>query len=333
MKATITGATGHLGGNLARALLARGHSVRAIVRADPQALEGLDVERVSGDVRDPASLSRAFRDTDVVFHAAARISIIAADRRKVAEANIDGTRNVLAACRERHVGRLVHFSSIEALDARPLDVPQDEDRPFVDRTSGSPYAVTKAHAEGEVRRAIQDGLDAVILNPTAIVGPFDFKPSFLGKAVMALGNGSFPMLIDGGFDWVDVRDVAEAAVAAAQSAPRGGRYIIGGRWASLAELAALACEVTGGKPPRLMCPYGLALAWAPISTGLCRLTGMTPLFTTYSLRVLKGNRNVSHERAFRAFGYSPRDLRVTLRDTIAWFKAAPLVQARQAQAM
>jgi dihydroflavonol-4-reductase len=293
--------------------------VRAIVRNDIHGLEGLDIERVPGDVRDSASLSKAFRDTDVVFHAAARISIISADRRQVAEANIDGTRNVIAACRDGGVRRLVHFSSIEALDGRPLEAPVDEDRPFVDGTVGSPYAVTKAHGEGEVRRAIQDGLDAVILNPTAIVGPFDFKPSFLGKAVMALGSGSFPMLVDGGFDWVDVRDVAEAAVAASERAPRGGRYIIGGRWASMAELAALACNVTGARPPKLMCPFGVAMAWAPVSTAFCRVTGMTPLFTTYSLKVLRGNRNVSHERAFRAFGYSPRDLQETLRDTIAWF--------------
>ena len=319
MKATITGATGHVGVNLARALLAHGHQVRAIVRKDIHGLEGLDVERVQGDVRDPASLSRAFRGADVVFHVAARISIIGSDRRQVAEANIGGTRNVIAACRDSRVRRLVHFSSIEALDPRPLDVPLDEARPFVDRTAGSPYAITKAHGEEEVRRAIGEGMDAVILNPTAIVGPFDFKPSFLGKAVMALGSGSFPMLVEGGFDWVDVRDVAEAAVAASERAPRGGRYIIGGRWASMAELAALACEVTGARPPKLMCPYGLAMAFAPISTGFCRLTGMTPLFTTYSLKVLKGNTNVSHQKASAAFGYCPRDLRETLRDTIAWF--------------
>jgi len=320
MKAAITGATGHVGVNLARVLLARGHHARAIVRRDVQGLEGLDVERVQGDVRDPASLARAFRGVEVVFHVAARISIVRSDRRKVAETNIDGTRNVLAACREAGVRRLVHFSSIEALDGRPLDTRMDEERPFVDGTVGSPYAVAKAHGEQEVRRAIEEGLDAVILNPTAIVGPFDFKPSFLGKAVMALGSGSFPMLVDGGFDWVDVRDVAEGAVAAAERAPRGGRFILGGRWASMVELATLACEVTGARPPRLMCPYGLAMAFAPVSTGFCRLTGATPLFTTYSLRVLKGNRNVSHDRASRAFGYAPRDLRETLRDTIAWFR-------------
>jgi dihydroflavonol-4-reductase len=325
MKAAITGATGHLGVNLAQALLTHGHHVRAIVRNDVHGLEGLDVERVPGDVRDPVSLEKAFRGAEVVFHVAARISIIRADRRQVAEANIDGTRNVIAACRETGVRRLVHFSSIEALDGRPLDTPVDEDRPFVDGRFGSPYAVTKVHGEQEVRRAIEGGMDAVILNPTAIVGPFYFKPSFLGKAVMALSRGSFPMLVDGGFDWVDVRDVAEAAVVASERAPRGGRYIIGGRWASMAELAALACSVTGARPPRLMCPYGLAMAFAPVSTGFCRLTGATPLFTTQSLKVLKGNRNVSHARASRAFGYRPRDLQETIRDTIGWFNAGSSV--------
>jgi dihydroflavonol-4-reductase len=133
------------------------------------------------------------------------------------------------------------------------------------------------------------------------------------------------MLVDGGFDWVDVRDVAEAAVAAAERAPAGRRYIAGGRWASMAELAGLVCAETGARPPRLMCPLFLARAWAPVSTAFSLLTGGEPLFTKDSLRVLTGNRNVSHERAARELAYQPRDLADTIRDTIAWFREKGLL--------
>jgi dihydroflavonol-4-reductase len=163
-------------------------------------------------------------------------------------------------------------------------------------------------------------MDAIILNPTAIIGPFDVRPSLFGQAFLAFARGKIPALVEGGFDWVDVRDVAEAAIAAAERAPGGGRYIIGGRWASMKELAGLVCEAAGRRPPQLMCPFPIARAWAPVSTGICRITGSAPLFTTYTLKVLLGNRNVSHERASRDLGYSPRDLARTVRDTYSWFK-------------
>jgi dihydroflavonol-4-reductase len=320
MIAAITGATGHVGVTLSRLLLSRGHSVRAIVRKAAGGLEGLDVEIAEGDVRSLESLTRAFHGADVVFHAAARISITRIDMKEVAETNILGTRNVIAACRETGVPRLIHFSSIEALDPLPLDAPLDEERPFVDPGKGSPYAVSKAQAEAEVRRAVSEGLNAVILNPTAIIGPWDYKPSLLGSALMAIARGRLPMLVDGGFDWVDVRDVAEAALAAALRAPAGSRYIVGGRWASMAELAGHVCSVTGARPPGLTCPFWIARAGAPLSAALSRFMGKTPLFTGYSLSVLRGNRNIRHDRAHRELDYRPRGLEETIRDACAWFE-------------
>jgi dihydroflavonol-4-reductase len=326
MRATITGATGHVGVTLARALRARGHSVRALVRGETRALDGLDVEQVSGDVTLPESLAPGFAGSEVVFHAAGRISITSHDVAEVRAVNVDGTANVIAACRAAGVRRLVHFSSIETLDPFPLESPVDEARPYVNGRAGSPYAASKARAESLVREAAAGGLDAVILNPTAIIGPFDVKPSLLGRAVMSLAEGRIPILVDGGFDWVDVRDVAEAAITAAERAPTGARYIIGGRWASMLELATIACEaaaaVTGhaaARPPSLLCPFWLASAGATVTAGISRFTGRKVLFTSYSLAVLRGNRSVSHEAARRDLGYSPRDLRDTVRDTVAWF--------------
>jgi dihydroflavonol-4-reductase len=325
MKAIITGATGHVGVNLARTLLARGHDVRAIVRKDSAGLDGLAIEKVGADLGDKESLERAFRGCDVVFHAAARISITRSDMGPVFATNLEGTRNVLSAFRRSGARRLVHFSSIEALNPRPLDAPLDEERDLVRVRDGSPYAFSKAQAEAEVRRAMAEGLDAVIINPTAIIGPNDWKPSLLGSALMAFARGSFPMLVDGGFDWVDVRDVAEAAVRAAECAPAGARYVVGGHWASMAELAGLASAVSGARAPRLMCPFVLARAWAPVSTAFCRLTGRAPLFTSYTLKVLRGNTHISHERAHRDLGYRPRELGETVRDTCLWFQEKGLL--------
>ena len=320
MKALITGGAGHVGAALSRTLLERGHTVRAMVRSEATGLDGLPVERMTADIGDPRSLASAFRGVEVVFHTAARISIVRGDRDLVDATNVGGTRNVLDACRAAGVKRLVYFSSIEALEPVPLDQPVDEARPFVNHVSGSPYALSKAHAELALRDAIAEGMDAIILNPTAIIGPFDFKPSFLGQALLSFARGRIPMLIEGGFDWVDVRDVSGAAVTAAERAPRGGRYIIGGRYASMVELAQIVCSEVGVTPPRLVCPFAVASAFAPVSMAFCSLTRRPPLYTTYSLRVLKGNKHVSHNKAASDLGYRPRDLRETVRDALAWFR-------------
>lgn len=320
MKAVITGATGHVGISLVQALLDRGHDVRAIVHTRGDALAAMRVATAKADLGQPDLLAEAFRDRDVVFHTAARISITRHDAAEVERVNVQGTRNVLAACRNAGVRRLVYFSSIEAIESTPLDIPVDEGRPAVDAAVASPYAVSKARAEREVLDACSSGLETVVINPTAIIGPLDYRPSLLGRALLAFARGRLPVLVDGGFDWVDVRDVAEVAMAAAERAPAGRRYIVGGRWASMAELAALVCSETGARPPRIMCPIGLARAWAPLSTAISLLFGGEPLFTAYTLRVLRGNRVVSHERAARELGHRPRDLADTVRDTILWFR-------------
>jgi dihydroflavonol-4-reductase len=328
MKTAVTGATGHVGVHLVRTLLARGDRVRTVVRRRTvhgvpwtDGLEGLSVEMAEANLGSVDALTAAFAGCELVFHAAARISITRRDAAEVRAVNVQGTRNVLAACRAAGVRRVVHFSSIEAIEPRPWDRPVDEDRPGVDASRGSPYALSKASGEREALAA-GNGLEVVVINPTAIIGPLDFRPSLLGRAVVAMARGRLPMLVEGGFDWVDVRDVAAAAAAAAERAPAGRRYIVGGRWASMGELAALVCAQVGRTPPRLVCPYALARAWAPISSAVNQFLGREPLFTASSLEVLRGNHHVSHERAARELGYCPRDLGETVADTVEWFRQA-----------
>lgn len=339
MIAAVTGATGHLGGALARAMLARGHRVRALVRGDHRALDGLDVEIARGHLGDPASLERAFAGVDVVVHAAAHISLLRTDTRRVRAVNVAGTAAVLAACRSSGVRRLVHVSSIHALEQHPLDRPVNEDRPLADEHPPRrlpPYDRSKAESERLVREAAGDGLAAVILNPTGMFGPFDFKPSLFGRVLIALANGRLPAVVDGGFDWVDIRDVAAAAATAAEQLAGLGaidgspcrRYLLPGRWASLAEVALLVADLTGTPAPRWAAPVWVASLGAPFSTAAALAFGHRPLFTSVSLAALRHNRRVSGERAAADLGYRARDLRESVADTMAWFAERGLVSLR-----
>jgi dihydroflavonol-4-reductase len=320
MTTVVTGATGHVGANLVRALLAQGRRVRALIHINRRAIEGLDVEIVEGDVCDVASLRGAFNGAEVVYHLAARISISMGEWPLLERINVTGTRNVVEACLRSGVRRLVHFSSIHAIIQEPLDVPVDELRPLVESKRCPPYDRSKATGEREVHKGIEQGLDAVIIIPTGIIGPYDYEPSYFGEALLTIARGKLPALIAGGFDWVDVRDVVEGAMRAEERAPAGARYLLSGHWVSVPEIAAIVEQATGAPVPRLVCPMWLAPAGIPFTTALARLTGKRPLYTSASLRALCGNRNISHERATRDLDYNPRPFRETIVDTLQWFE-------------
>ena len=324
----VTGSAGLVGANLIRALLGQGQRVRALVHHNRQALEGLDVEEVMGDVRDPDSLRRAFAGAEVVYHAAAYISISMDDWTRLEAVNVSGTRNVVAACLQSGVRRLVHFSSIEALEPTPAGTVVDESRPLVSSRHYPPYARSKAAGEIEVRQGQARGLDAIVLYPTAIVGPNDYRLGFASTGLLALCNGGLPALVAGGFDWVDVRDVVAGAMQAAGRAPAGERYILSGHWASLREIATLATDIAGVRPPRLVAPMWLARLGAPFITTWSRLTGRPPLYTSAALTPLRKYRLISHDHASRDLEYRPRPLHDTILDTWQWFAANGLCGSR-----
>ena len=316
----VTGASGHVGGNLVRMLLKLGRSVRATFHRDKRALEDLDIEIVHCDVQDYDSLKKAFRGADVVFHTAGYISLLMSDWPRVESINVLGTRNVVEACLSCGVRRLVHFSSIHALCQEPLDTPIDENRPYADSRHYPPYDRSKAAGEREVLKGIEKGLDAVILNPTGIIGPYDYRPSHTGELILSLARGTLPALVQGGFDWVDVRDVVEGALLAEKQAAQGTRYILSGQWASAGDIAAEVETITGIPAPRLTAPLWLARIGAPFLTAYSRLTKTRPLYTTVSMKALNSNPNISHGRAARDLGYKPRPFQKTIRDTVLWFR-------------
>lgn len=321
MTVAVTGATGHIGANLVRALVDKGVPTRCLVHVSYSGIDGLPVEKVHGDLRDLDSLCQAFQGVDVVYHLAASISLSMGDWRRLEETNVHGTRNVIEACRRAGVRRLVHFSSIHALMQEPIDVPVDESRPLVDSHGCPPYDRSKAASEREVRRAIEAGMDAVIIYPTAVFGPYDYLPSFFGEALMSIASRKIPALVVGGFDWVDARDVAAAAITAESKAPAGACYLMSGHWVSMCDIAAMIAEITGVNTDKFVCPLWVAHVGAPFIMAASRFNGRRPLYTSVSLRALKSNRNISHEKATRDLGYQPRPFHETLADTLRWFEA------------
>ena len=314
----MTGANGHLGANLVRRLMRQGAEVRALVHRSRRSLEGLEVETVQADVLDPSSLRRAFGGVEVVYHLAGTIDVTGATEGVTSRVNVEGTANVVEACLERGIRRLVHVSSSEVLRPTPRRGPVDDGFPLV--VDGPIYHRTKADAERVVQAGVERGLDAVIVRPSAILGPWDFGPSQLGRALLFVARGWLPALVEGGHDWVDARDVAAGMIAAADRGRRGEAYLLTGRFASFVEVAHLAAAAAGRAAPRPVVSHRLAGAFAPLAEWAARFLGVPPLLSSEALEILSGGVSFSHDKASRELGYVPRPLESTVKDTIAWFR-------------
>ncbi len=324
----VTGASGHLGNNLVRRLLADGRQVRVVLLPDDPApaLEGLAVERVSGDVLDPDSLRSAFRGAATVFHLAGVISIAGGMGGKVDAINVAGVRNAAEAALAEGVGRFVHCSSIHAFSAEPLRRPIDERRRRPFHRGRAAYDRSKAAGEAKLADVVADGLDAVTVNPTGIIGPYDFGPSRMGKVLLMLRAGRLPVVPDGGFNWVDVRDVADALIRAEHHGQTGESYIASGHWQSLHDIAELVHEVTGARVPATI-SMAVARLGVPFVSFFDHRLGREPLFTAESLYALRTYRDVDHSKATRELGYMPRPTLETIEDTFRWFAEAGVIDS------
>ena len=319
-RVAVTGASGHIGANLVRELIGRGYEVVVFIRQTSLALEGLDVVKVQGDLSDQQSLCRAFRGVDHVYHLAAHISIQSGEMEQLESINVEGTRNVIAACQSEAVSTLVYFSSIHALDMSPLDQAVTEENPLLgSRQSGSDYEYTKARAESLVRENVNGALSTRIIYPTAVLGPNDFNLSLFGQAILRMAHGRLPALVPGGFNWVDVRDVAWGAVEAAEKGADGDRYILSGNFLSVSEVAAVVAELTGTSAPRITIPTWLAGMSAPLMGMWARLRGESPVYTRYSLSALASNKQISHSRATRHLAYQPRSFHSSMKDALQFY--------------
>ena len=328
MTVAVTGASGHIGANLVRAVLKEGGAVRAVVHRETAGLDGLDVERVRADVRDAAALQRAFEGAEVVYHLAGIITFKSRRDEGAESVNVGGTRNVVAACQACNVKRLVHFSSIHAFSAYPRDKVVDETRPRCGPGAAA-YDRSKADAEDVVMAAVEDGLDAIVVNPTGVIGPCDFHGSAMGRVLLDLYRGRLPAMVQGGFNWVDARDVCVGAMAAAESGRTGQQYLLAGHYLTIGELAARVAALSGEQKRPWTIPLALARAVVPLAALQGALTGRPPRFTKVSLDALCNHQRVSHEKARRELGYAPRPIETTLKDTFDWFRKQGILEIHE----
>jgi len=321
----VTGATGHIGNVLVRQLLERGRGVRALVRPGtrPLALEGLDVNLVPGDVLERDSLVRAMTGVDLVYHLAARISLLPGPDPETERVNLDGTRNVLAAIRQAGVRRLVYASSIYAMRI-PAAGTVDESCPFDPLHARGAYDRSKAAASLEVQKVAAEGLEAVIVCPTAVTGPYDFHGSEAGRGIRYNMAPGLKFTVDGAYDFVDVRDVAAGFIQAGERGQPGRTYILGGERLTVREVAQTVWEAADCPSPSVEIPLWLAYLAAGLLQPIADFLGFEPLVTRYSLDAVSSNSHISHARAAQELGYRPRPAREAIVAAVGWFQQASL---------
>jgi len=322
----VTGGTGHIGNVLVRELLERGERLRVLVRPGitPLALEGLDVELFPGDIMDPDSLVRALHDVSLVYHLAARINLATGADPETEHVNLDGTRNLLAALRWSGTPRLVYASSIYALRKPPDGSPIDETQPFDTLYCQGAYDHSKACASLAVQQAVAEGLDAVIVCPTAVTGPYDFHDSEAGRAIRMYMRPGLKFYVPGAYDFLDVRDAAQGFILAARKGRRGETYILSGERLTVREVTQTVWAATGGWHVGLEVPLWLAYWVADLMPLYNNLTGTKPLFTAYSLDAISSNSHISHAKATRELGFQPRPARQAVKDAVRWFQKRQL---------
>ncbi len=286
-------------------LLAKGYRVRALVHRDERALAGLDVEIARADLADPASLARAFHGAEVVHHLAGLVTLRTDNWDEARQVNVLGTRNVVDACLRCGVKRLIYYGSVHSRQPAPFDQPLDEGRPLVTDASLPPYDRSKALAELEVRKGIELGLEAVILLPSAILGPYDFRPSYIGEALQLMQRGGLPALTTGGYNWVDARDVSAGAIRAAETAGPGSCYILSGHWLSIREVAVRAAQMSDRHAAAARHPVVAGRLGLPILEKLATLRGAQPLYTSAMLSALHSNRLITSRPGWARPGNSP----------------------------
>ncbi len=326
MLALVTGGGGRLGNVLVRRLLELGQSVRVLEPGSlPESLSGLDIDFVSGSVLDAADVARAVDGVDVVYHLAAKIDLSPKKDPMMYILNVDGTRKVVDACLSRNL-RLVHTSSHHALVREPLDQPLTEEKPLA-LDEKCEYHRSKAIGETVVLDACERGLDAVIVNPGSMIGPHDYEPSMIGTVLIDMYFGRIPVLLELLSDYVDVRDVADGMIAAAEKGRRGERYFLTGDVIPVMQMVSLFGELTGAKVPTRALPLWVGWALLPAALLGSALSNKAPFITADMLRASVSNDVVSHDKAHRELGYTIRSLRESLGDAVAWYRERGWLEA------
>lgn len=323
----LTGATGFLGSAIAHALAARGHGVRALVReGTPRGLlAGLDVEFVPGDLTEPASVARAMRGCGAAIHCAADYRIFVPDPDRMRAVNVGGTETVMRAALAAGLRRVVHVSSVATLKPRPDGSPATEEDAARPEEAIGPYKRSKTEAERLVERLVaEEGLPAVIVNPSTPIGPRDRRPTPTGRVILEAARGRMPAFVDTGLNLVHVDDCAAGCVAALHRGAVGERHILAGQDVPLGVLLSHIAALFGRRAP-VRLPRAPLWPLALASEGLARLTGREPMLTLDGLRMAGQRMYFSGAKAERVLGHRARPWQEAVADAIAWFRAAGML--------
>ncbi|HXX21021.1 MAG TPA: hopanoid-associated sugar epimerase [Candidatus Acidoferrum sp.] len=331
MTTLVTGATGFVGGHVARQLLAAGHHVRVLVRrsSNLRALEGLAVERIEGDLLDAFSLERAVRGVHSVFHVAADYRLWTRNPQEIYATNVEGTRRLFEAASQAGVHRIVYTSTVAtiAVPSHGGALPNEETRATLDQMIGH-YKRSKFLAELEAIKAAAAGVPVVIVNPTAPVGPGDWKPTPTGRIVVDFLNGKIPAYVDTGLNIVGVEDVAAGHLLAAEKGRIGERYILGSRNMTLKEILGTLAAIAGRRAPRVRLPHAVALAAGYADEFVARITGREPQIPVEGVKMSRHRMFVESDKAAREFGYKPADVESALASAVRWYEENGYVGSR-----
>jgi len=321
MTTLVTGATGFLGNHVARQLVSAGHSVRLLVRSTSNLalLEGLNAERVVGDLQDMASIDRAMKGVRRVYHVAADYRLWSRNPNEIYESNVEGTRRLLEIAGQAGVERVVYTSTVATIVVPTHGPLSNEDtRATLSQMIGH-YKRSKFLAELEAIKAAAAGVPVVIVNPTAPVGPGDWKPTPTGRIILDFLNGKMPAYVDTGLNLVPVEDCAAGHLLAAEKGRIGERYILGARNMTLKEILDALATITGRSAPRVRLPHAVALAAGYADEFFSRLTGREPRIPVEGVKMSRHRMFVQSDKAERELGYRPGAIEPALERAVRWY--------------
>lgn len=318
----ITGGRGYVGYALVKELADKGEKMRLLLRSDSPVFDGIDCEKIMGDVCDIDILEKAFEGVETVYHVAGVVDISGTKDKQVWKVNVEGTKNVVAACKKAGVKNLIYVSSVDAIHVEDdMEVIREVSHFEPDILEGA-YAKSKATATQYVLDSADDNLKVCVVHPSACIGPYDNnRTSSMVTVINLFSKGFFSLTFDfGGYNFVDVRDVAKGMVAAAEKGRNGECYFLCGKAYTLDEFMGALARVCGKKHPKVVIKKKYVDTIIPVFEKIFKAANLPPVVNEYAIRKICENCKFSYEKAQNELGYNPMSLEDSLRDTIAWLK-------------
>ncbi|MGB9430790.1 MAG: hopanoid-associated sugar epimerase [Candidatus Acidiferrum sp.] len=334
MTTLVTGAAGFLGSHVTRQLVARGESVRVLMRASSnnRAISDLSLEYVTGDLRDATSLERAMDGMKRVFHVAADYRLWAKNPQEIYDSNVGGTKNLLGAAKSAGIEQLVYTSTVATIAVDRPELPNEFTGARLDEMIGH-YKRSKWMAEQEVLAAAREGLPALVAMPTTPVGPWDWKPTPTGKIILDFLNGKMPGYVETGLNFVGVEECAAGHLLVSEKGKVGERYLLGAENLTLKGLLDVLARITGLRAPSMKIPHGVALGVAYVESAFSRLVGKEPQIPVEGVKIAQHKMFVDASRAVRELGFQPGSVTSALERAVRWYQANGYVKPGRAKKM